>query len=574
MRQDLITMSLGQGQGDIAEARIKDAWETGKWILLQNCHLMPSWMHKLEFLFESTPQECHPNFRLWLTTVPSPVFPVSVLQNGLKITYEPPKGLKNNLQRCYLQVDAKQFENSSKPEEWKKLLFGLIFFHALVVERRKFGPLGWNIPYEFAATDLEISISQLFMFLEEYDEIPWTALNYMVAEANYGGRVTDDRDRRLISTILNDFYSPNIIKDTYKFSPSGVYYAPESGPMDSYYEYIRNLPLNDLPEAFGMHPNAEISGAIFDTNILCQTIISILPKEGGGGGQSYEEIVIEKCKASLEKLPQLFDVEKCCRMRPVLFEESMNTVLQQEILRFNRLLSVVRNSLSNVIKAIDGTVSMNNDLNEVFNKVVTNKIPNVWTKFSYPSLKPLASYLLDFIERLNFIQKWIDNGAPSAFWISGFFFTQSFLTGTKQNFARKYKIPIDSLVFDFNTIDEESKNVDLSKQPEDGIYIYGLYLDGARWNQEVQAVDEQLPNQLYCYMPHIHLIPIENTKFNAPLERYHCPVYRTSERQGTLSTTGHSTNFVLYIHLPLINDSHNSAHWIKRGVAMLTQLDD
>lgn len=88
--------------------------------------------------------------------------------------------------------------------------------------------------------------------------------------------------------------------------------------------------------------------------------------------------MIEKCKASLEKLPQLFDVEKCCRMRPVLFEESMNTVLQQEILRFNRLLSVVRNSLANVIKAIDGTVSMNNELNEVFNKVVTNKIPNVW----------------------------------------------------------------------------------------------------------------------------------------------------------------------------------------------------
>lgn len=118
-------------------------------------------------------------------------------------------------------------------------------------------------------------------------------------------------------------------------------------------------------------------------------------------------------------------------MRPVLFEESMNTVLQQEILRFNRLLSVVRGSLANVIKAIDGTVSMNNELNEVFNKVVTNKIPNVWQKFSYPSLKPLASYLLDFIDRLNFIQKWIDQGAPTAFWISGFFFTQSFLTGTK-----------------------------------------------------------------------------------------------------------------------------------------------
>lgn len=126
------------------------------------------------------------------------------------------------------------------------------------------------------------------MFLEEYDDIPWTALNYMVAEANYGGRVTDDRDRRLISTILKDFYSVNILKETYKFSPSGVYYAPENGPIDSYYEYIKALPLNDLPEAFGMHPNAEVSGAIFDTNNLSQTIISILPKEAVGGGISPE----------------------------------------------------------------------------------------------------------------------------------------------------------------------------------------------------------------------------------------------------------------------------------------------
>jgi dynein heavy chain len=81
----------------------------------------------------------------------------------------------------------------------------------VILERRKFGPLGWNIPYEFTAADFTISYSQLKMFLNEFKEIPWSAMNYMVAEANYGGRVTDPMDRRLINILLKTYYTPQIL---------------------------------------------------------------------------------------------------------------------------------------------------------------------------------------------------------------------------------------------------------------------------------------------------------------------------------------------------------------------------
>jgi dynein heavy chain len=188
------------------------------------------------------------------------------LQNGVKVTNEPPKGLKANLARSFAEITESVFEDiTSKSLAWKKLLFGLCTFHAIIQERKKYGPLGWNVKYEFNESDLEVSLETLRMYLQDSNTIQWDAIRYLTGEIYYGGRVTDEWDRRCLTSILSRFYTEKILSDSYMLSPSGIYKAPAEGSLQSFRQYIEQLPLIDKPEVFGLHENA---GLYYSINTL------------------------------------------------------------------------------------------------------------------------------------------------------------------------------------------------------------------------------------------------------------------------------------------------------------------
>lgn len=259
----------------------------------------------------------------------------------------------------------------------------------------------------------------------------------MFGECNYGGRVTDDKDRRLLMSLLSTFICKEVIlDDNYKFSESGLYFSPaDMDDQAGYLDYVKSLPLNPRPEVYGLHDNADITKDNQETNLLFDSILLTLPRQSSStGGQNSSQKIDELAADILNKLPPDFNIESVIVKYPVEYNESMNTVLRQELIRYNKLTSVVRKSLVDLRKAVKGLVVMSSELEEVFNSMLIGKVPNMWANKSYPSLKPLGSYLNDLINRLKFFELWIENGPPNVFWLSGFYFTQSFLTGESYSY--------------------------------------------------------------------------------------------------------------------------------------------
>lgn len=569
-------ISLGQGQGPIAEALIKQAKQTGDWVCLQNCHLAVSWLGRLEQILESlTTEEMHETFRLWLTSMPSPSFPVSILQNGIKITNEPPKGIKANLGRTFLDMKEADYEACTKPREYKKLLFALAFYNAVCLERRKFGAVGWNIPYEWMNSDLKTGMQQVRLYLEEQEEVPYLTLNVMVADISYGGRITDRWDKRTNSSIMRKLFCKDVMDDSYQFTTSGLYYAPANGSLASVREYVSSLPTTDAPDIFGLHANADITYQQKESGLLLGTILKMLggggDSSGNGAEQSNDSIVMDIVTTIQERMPEPY-MESTAH--PITFAEaaggsrnSLGVFLSQEMIRFNVLIQVMRTTLEMLKRAIKGLVVMSGPLEKMYSGFLLQQIPSEWEHAGYPCLKPLASWIEDFFKRIAFTNDWLVNGPPHAFWLSAFFFPQGFMTAVKQSFSRDKQIAIDALVVSCEIMAYDKEQYDAT--PPFGVYIYGLFMEGARYDRITRMMAESIPNALFDRLPIIWLKPMQRKEYK-PIDVYECPLYKTSTRAGTLSTTGHSTNFVVSLDVPT---DKTADHWIRRGCAMLCMLD-
>lgn len=360
-----------------------------------------------------------------------------------------------------------------------------------------------------------------------------------------------------------------------RYTEDGKYYPPPPGDMQSVRDYIDQLPLIDSPEIFGLHRNAAIAFENSETRYLMDTIISVQPRTGGAvGGKTTDQVVEELAIELAGKMPNLLTEEGAAGVTFAKDGEgtlnSLGTFLSIEMGKFNKLLKKMRSTIHELQRAIKGLVVMSAELDGMYTALTLQRVPDVWASVGYLSLKPLGTWFKDLLARVEFMEKWLLQGPPDAFWMSAFFFPQGYMTAALQTYARATRIPIDTL--DFRTVVTTMSPEDVDACPQQGVYIYGAFVEGARWDFDEQHLVGSRPKETHVYMPVMWLDPIVKDLSAEESLQYNCPFYKVSSRAGTLSTTGHSTNFVRVLQLPAGN--HTAEHWVRRSVALLSQLDD
>lgn len=556
-------VSLGQGQEVVAEAKLELAAKEGHWVILQNIHLVKTWLPTLEKLLENFAISADKNMRVFMSAEPAGdpsyhIIPQGVLEVSIKITNEPPTGIQANLHKALDNFTQDTMEMCSKENEFKSILNSLCYFHAVICERRKFGPQGWNRPYPFNAGDLTMCANVLFNYLETNPKVPWDDLRYLFGEIMYGGHITDDWDRHLCLTYLETLLHPDQLETDFYFAPG--YACPPDTDYKGYHAYIdENIP-PESPVLYGLHPNAEIDVLTTTSEKLFQTLLEMQPKDTGTtgeGGLSREEQIKQILDDILEKLPEDFNVQellaRCEELTPYA------VVALQEAERMRMLTGEIRRSLKELNLGLKGELTISSNMEDLMTAFMIDRVPDSWSKRAYPSMFGLSAWFADLLLRNKDLEAWTgDFNLPNTVWLGGLFNPQSFLTAVMQCMSRKNEWPLDKM---FIQCDVTKKNKDdFNTPPREGAYIHGLYIEGARWDTQGGCVAESRLKEMTPTMP-VVLIKAINIDRKETRNIYECPVYKTKDRGPT------------YVWTFNLKTKEKASKWTLGGVAVLLQAD-
>lgn len=572
-KKSLQSAAMGSEEGfNVADKAIKAASNAGTWVLLKNVHLAISWLSELEKnLYGMNPQQ---NFRLFLTMEFNPRIPPNLIRLSRVYVFEPPSGLRASLRRSFAQVLPPE-RTDRQPVERCRLHFLLAFLHAIVLERLRFFPVGWSKKYEFGDADKMCSRDVVDAWVDSVsnhgqlsnispDKIPWDALRSILSESIYGGRVDNEFDHAVLKTFINHLFRAESFERDFALnmesSSEHCLRSPDGRKREQFLEWIDNLPAKGSPTWVGLPVHAEQMLRINRANHTLQRWLLLQGNTGALKGEKKKEG--EKRRASALINP-LFDLGTKVKQMLENLPESLEQLPRSEAsLRdplwrcydreagFGRsLLKKVRQDLSLLSAACDGTAKSTNEVRQLIQDLTTDQVPKAWQRFAMAKVTA-TEYLADFVKRLDQLRTVVSSGSlqKHRLWYGGLFFPEAFLTASRQAVAQQKQVSLEEL----NLIVQIGGD---APSGDDAFEMTGLQLEGAAWDKGQLVVTDELSVALpllWIRWVHVDLPEVKQTA-----DYLRVPVYLNTSRSVLISA------FSLKTPKEIPN-----AVWVQRSVAV------
>ena len=623
-------VSMGENQEPVARSFFNKACENGDWVMLQNCHLGLAYMNELDTNLKNIDINIHEDMRIWLSCAPSDDFPIGLLHQSLKITNEPPKGIKASMIKTFSTIVSQDMLDKYEFKEWKSLVFTLSFLHSIVLERKKYGPLGWCVPYDFNNSDIEASIifvdKQFEKGLQIDDKmLPNKMINFktlvnVVSVILYGGRIIDRKDGELFKVIIESYLEDSFFTrlSNLTYYPTGkdqkkssvVYSCPDGTEVTQINQYINHISgFSDIdpPQVFGLHGSADLSYRIREFNELISVISDTQPKEAGGGGSgadSKDSIVKRTVMSMLNNLPEEFQ-EKEFRIKIDNLQwftlgkglaVPLHNVLLQETTAIQNIIVNVKTSLSKSRDALDGKLMMTEDIVMAIDYIFEGKPPNSWMfdagggEISWLS-STVGNWFSGLRVRADKMREWLSceaNKRPS-FYLPGFLNPQGFIAAFKQecfkvikNQPKSVGVTLDQISIQFNP---DKSEVDPAKFNQSKVYK-------STSNDPQKATTDNKSIMMVLYGIYLegaiwsgNLADDPDSNSRNTVSMFPCMGCIGYVEEKTAPTTQTykcpvykylkraDKYFILEIPLKITGNDQNQGFWQKRGVALLCNKD-
>nr|CCC89941.1 unnamed protein product [Trypanosoma congolense IL3000] len=551
-RDRFYQLAMGGGQAEEAIRLLRQCAANGEWLFLKNLHLVIPWVASLQK--ELNILKPDPKFRLFLTSEAHDEFPSIFLSNCLKITFEAPPGVQQNLLHTYNDWDSNFYD--AKGSLHTQLLFITASFHAILQERRSYVPQGWTKTYEMTSADLKSATD--IVVQQANNDVDWEAIRGLMEDAIYGSRLESDYDTRVLKAYTSQFFNPDVLPTAKKQTNIfGKVRVPASGKHADCLQVISELPESDIPLIFSLPPNADRVVQLAKVRALTDDLQLLL--EVRGESSMTREQWASKLTPILQAWEQLTQPHADLLQEKITVGRDLSPILgfmAAEVTSSLNLLTIVNEAMIDLGKVVEGRALLREDRRAEAATMISGEVPALWDSY-YQGSSRILPWLQSLVYRATSIAKlWkvALNGdlLKSPLNISSMFRPHTFLHALRQETAHSLHEPLVTLRL-VTSIGSppEGNTVPVCLE---GLMLQGAVLDESNMLQSIHAADEAaLFSMPKTYVGWMTTVPQSITTVGVPLY-----------------TNGTKEMFLAELHLPCASEEDAKA-FVLAGVALVLE---